>query len=87
MRILDSMMDWVEEVPPLPQENQRFGNLAFRKYIKLVEEVCICGSGTVVLVGPPIHLWISVHGVASSTRARTCGSTLAKRTLKPSDSS
>ncbi|GFZ51999.1 PPIase PTPA-1 [Saitozyma sp. JCM 24511] len=38
MRMLDSMMAWVKEVPPLPQENQRFGNLAFRKYIKLVEE-------------------------------------------------
>lgn len=44
MRMLDSMMAWVEEVPPLPQENQRFGNLAFRKYIKLVEEVCICSA-------------------------------------------
>lgn len=44
MRMLDSMMAWVEEIPPLPQENQRFGNLAFRKYIKLVEEVGICSS-------------------------------------------
>ncbi|OCF41654.1 serine/threonine-protein phosphatase 2A activator 1 [Kwoniella heveanensis CBS 569] len=35
---LDKMSQWVEEVPPQPQSNQRFGNLAFRTYIKLVEE-------------------------------------------------
>ncbi|WVR03592.1 hypothetical protein IAU60_000584 [Kwoniella sp. DSM 27419] len=36
--MLDRMSEWVEEVPPQPQSNQRFGNLAFRTYIKLVEE-------------------------------------------------
>ncbi|KAI9635752.1 protein phosphatase type 2A regulator [Dioszegia hungarica] len=38
MLILDSLMSWVEEVPTQPQSSQRFGNLAFRSYIKLVEE-------------------------------------------------
>lgn len=33
------MTDWVKEVPPEPQAAQRFGNLAFRKYIALVEKV------------------------------------------------
>ncbi|WWC85833.1 uncharacterized protein L201_000700 [Kwoniella dendrophila CBS 6074] len=36
--MLDRMTKWVEEVPIQPQSNQRFGNLAFRSYIKLVEE-------------------------------------------------
>jgi len=40
MRMLSDMMDWVKEVPALPASNQRFGNLAFRSYIKLVEDVC-----------------------------------------------
>ena len=39
MDMLNSMISWVEEVPPLAQSNQRFGNLAFRTYYKLVEEV------------------------------------------------
>jgi hypothetical protein len=39
MSVLDQMIGWIDEVPPLPQANQRFGNLAFRQYIKLVEEV------------------------------------------------
>jgi hypothetical protein len=38
--LLDNMISWVDEVPPQPQKAQRFGNLAFRKYIALVEEVC-----------------------------------------------
>lgn len=37
--MLEEMMEWVKEVPIQPQSNQRFGNLAFRLYIKLVEEV------------------------------------------------
>ncbi|WVW81825.1 hypothetical protein I302_103822 [Kwoniella bestiolae CBS 10118] len=36
--MLDKMIGWIEEVPIQPQSNQRFGNLAFRSYIKLVEE-------------------------------------------------
>jgi serine/threonine-protein phosphatase 2A activator len=43
------MIDWVDEVPPLPQENQRFGNRAFRNYIELVEKVsrlCLKEPGT-----------------------------------------
>jgi serine/threonine-protein phosphatase 2A activator len=39
MRLLDDMTKWVDEVPPAPQAAQRFGNLAFRKYIALVEAV------------------------------------------------
>ncbi|WRT63817.1 uncharacterized protein IL334_000742 [Kwoniella shivajii] len=38
MTMLQSMLDWVEEVPIQPQSSQRFGNLAFRSYTKLVEE-------------------------------------------------
>nr|XP_019014526.1 serine/threonine-protein phosphatase 2A activator 1 [Kwoniella pini CBS 10737]OCF53307.1 serine/threonine-protein phosphatase 2A activator 1 [Kwoniella pini CBS 10737] len=38
LKMLDSMMSWVREVPIQPQSNQRFGYLAFRTYIKLVEE-------------------------------------------------
>ncbi|WWD08946.1 hypothetical protein V865_007061 [Kwoniella europaea PYCC6329] len=38
MDMLNRMMDWIDEVPNQPQSNQRFGNLAFRTYIKLVEE-------------------------------------------------
>lgn len=33
------MISWVDQVPPLPQENQRFGNRAFKDYIALVEDV------------------------------------------------
>ena len=39
MNMLDSMISWVQEVPPLDQGTQRFGNLAFRSYYKLIEEV------------------------------------------------
>ncbi|GMK59923.1 hypothetical protein CspeluHIS016_0901400 [Cutaneotrichosporon spelunceum] len=38
LRLLDAMIDWVDEVPPFPQENQRFGNRAFRDYIGLVDK-------------------------------------------------
>jgi hypothetical protein len=41
MAMLEEMMEWVKEVPIQPQSNQRFGNLAFRSYIKLVEEVSL----------------------------------------------
>lgn len=47
MKLLNDMKDWVEEVPPEPQSAQRFGNLAFRKYIALVEQVSI-----LAVVGP-----------------------------------
>lgn len=44
MGMLDALMDWIAEVPPQPQSSQRFGNLAFRTYIALVEEVSFpCG--------------------------------------------
>lgn len=43
MRLLDSMTSWVDEVPPEPQSAQRFGNLAFRKYIAMVEQVSSVG--------------------------------------------
>lgn len=39
MGMLDNMTDWVKEAPPQSQSNQRFGNLAFREYIRLVNEV------------------------------------------------
>lgn len=39
MGMLDALMSWIEEVPPQPQSSQRFGNLAFRTYISLVEQV------------------------------------------------
>ena len=39
MRLLEDMTNWIDEVPPESQSAQRFGNLAFRKYIALVEEV------------------------------------------------
>jgi serine/threonine-protein phosphatase 2A activator len=39
MKLLDDMTEWVKEVPLAPQANQRFGNLAFREYIALVEAV------------------------------------------------
>lgn len=39
MNMLESLMQWIEEAPPQPQSSQRFGNLAFRTYIGLVEEV------------------------------------------------
>ncbi|WWD22529.1 serine/threonine-protein phosphatase 2A activator 1 [Kwoniella shandongensis] len=38
MDMLEKMTDWVGEVPPEPQSNQRFGNLAFRRYNKIVQE-------------------------------------------------
>jgi hypothetical protein len=40
MDVLDAMSGWIEDAPPQPQKAQRFGNLAFRTYIALVEEVC-----------------------------------------------
>jgi hypothetical protein len=39
MKLLDDMTEWVKEVTLAPQANQRFGNLAFREYIALVEAV------------------------------------------------
>lgn len=39
MKLLDDMTEWVTEVPLAPQAAQRFGNLAFREYIALVEAV------------------------------------------------
>jgi len=39
MKLLDDMTEWVKEVPLAPQAAQRFGNLAFREYIALVEAV------------------------------------------------
>jgi hypothetical protein len=39
MKLLEDMTDWVKEVPLAPQAAQRFGNLAFREYIALVESV------------------------------------------------
>ncbi|KAL1413219.1 Serine/threonine-protein phosphatase 2A activator 1 [Vanrija albida] len=38
MRVLDALVALVDEVPPQPDANQRFGNRAFRTYIALVEE-------------------------------------------------
>ncbi|TYJ51490.1 serine/threonine-protein phosphatase 2A activator 1 [Cryptococcus floricola] len=38
MDLLENMTKWVEEAPPEPQSNQRFGNLAFRRYSKLLQE-------------------------------------------------
>ena len=40
MGVLESMTSWVEEAPPQSQSNQRFGNLAFRDYSKIVNEAC-----------------------------------------------
>jgi hypothetical protein len=37
---LDTIEDWIEEVPPHPTP-QRFGNLAFREWGRLLEEVRI----------------------------------------------
>lgn len=39
MNMLDQMTSWVEDATPQPQSNQRFGNLAFRTYNKLLQEV------------------------------------------------
>ena len=36
--LLDQMTAWVQDAPPQPQSSQRFGNLAFRDYSKLVEQ-------------------------------------------------
>ena len=41
MGLLDDMTTWVGEAPPQPLSSQRFGNLAFREYIRLVNEVSI----------------------------------------------
>ncbi|WVO16762.1 serine/threonine-protein phosphatase 2A activator 1 [Cryptococcus depauperatus] len=38
MDMLEQMTQWVKEAPLEPQENQRFGNLAFRVYVKLLQE-------------------------------------------------
>ncbi|ORX34804.1 Phosphotyrosyl phosphatase activator [Kockovaella imperatae] len=37
MDLLVQMIDWIDEVPLQPLSSQRFGNLAFRDYIKLVD--------------------------------------------------
>lgn len=39
MSLLDDMTTWMQEIPIEAQSAQRFGNLAFRKYIALVEKV------------------------------------------------
>jgi len=49
MKLLDDMTEWVKEVPLAPQANQRFGNLAFRDYIALVEAVSETSQWTIVL--------------------------------------
>ncbi|ORY25088.1 protein phosphatase type 2A regulator [Naematelia encephala] len=38
MNILERIEEWIEEIPLQAQSSQRFGNLAFRNFIKLVEE-------------------------------------------------
>jgi hypothetical protein len=37
--MLDEMIEWIQEVQIQAQSSQRFGNLAFRTYMKLVDEV------------------------------------------------
>jgi hypothetical protein len=49
MKLLDDMTEWVKEVPLAPQANQRFGNLAFRDYIALVEAVSEMCKSVIVL--------------------------------------
>lgn len=51
------MTEWVKEVPLAPQANQRFGNLAFRDYIALVEAV----SGTCTPIAGLMHQRIPAY--------------------------
>ena len=39
MDMLEQLKSWIPEVPLQPASGQRFGNLAFREYIKLVDMV------------------------------------------------
>lgn len=41
IQALDTIESWIEEIP-LQSSPQRFGNLAFREWGKLLEDVCRC---------------------------------------------
>lgn len=41
VEMLQTMISWIDEVPLQEQSSQRFGNLAFRTYIQLVEQVSL----------------------------------------------
>ena len=62
MDMLEQMIRWVEEVPALEQSNQRFGNLAFRSYYKLIEEVSSCSLSC---LGSPVDIIETTPNMAS----------------------
>jgi len=61
---LDTIESWIDEVPPQPTP-QRFGNLAFREWGKLLEEVRI-----VPLFSPQVtrySLFSALRGIVTRT--------------------
>ncbi|WVQ93565.1 hypothetical protein IAU59_000640 [Kwoniella sp. CBS 9459] len=72
LHMLEKMSQWVDEVPPQPQSNQRFGNLAFRTYIKLVEERIpkLLNSPTIppYLIGQLLPLLLDSHAFGHPIR-------------------
>ena len=59
MDILEQTTAWVDEVTLQPLSTQRFGNLAFRDYIKLVDHVSIgvCLSPLKADGNSAFHIW------------------------------
>jgi serine/threonine-protein phosphatase 2A activator len=63
MKLLDDMTEWVKEVPLAPQANQRFGNLAFRDYIALVEAVSETSKSVIVLTNQRIPAYFNDQSI------------------------
>lgn len=65
--MLDRMTSWVEDAPPQPQSNQRFGNLAFRTYNKLLREVSCFSHLVSTNTGGRDYLSSLIHGISLPT--------------------
>jgi serine/threonine-protein phosphatase 2A activator len=68
MSLLDTMTSWIDEAPPRPQSNQRFGNLAFRDYIAIVEQVNL---PVPIAVGTSSRVAIAGHSIQLERHTRS----------------
>lgn len=67
MNMLDQMTSWIEDAPPQPQSNQRFGNLAFRTYNKLLQEVSCFSHRISANIDGRDYLRSLIHGISLPT--------------------
>lgn len=72
MNMLDQMTSWIEDAPPQPQSNQRFGNLAFRTYNKLLQEVSCFSHRISANIDGRDYLRSLIHGISLPTFVLNC---------------